>query len=375
MRILVDAIPLNNIATGISRYLRCLYTALGRNHPKAEIAWFDGRGLRPDMPQGPADQASWSLMARIFWKLPPGLALMVRMAVHRRRQRAFFGLAQGFDVYHEAGFFPFAAPNGTRTVFTLHDVSIMRFPQHHPRERVLYYDRCLGPGLDRTDAFLTVSEFSAREIKDVLGIDRKRITVTPLAHDPQLFRPVSKPEIERVRTKHGLPERYFLFVGSGDPRKNTAVLPKALARSGLDIPLVRAGWSGWDNASGPGQVIRLGHVPDKDLAGLYAGALAFVFPSIYEGFGLPVLEAMSCGCPVLCSDRASLPEVGGDAVLYCRDPENPGAWVEPMLRVAKDRALRDDLSRKGLARAREFSWNRTADTTWKVLKGNNRCPT
>jgi alpha-1,3-rhamnosyl/mannosyltransferase len=146
-------------------------------------------------------------------------------------------------------------------------------------------------------------------------------------------------------------------------------LQPALKASGLNIPLVCAGWSGWEQSESFSRVMHLGHVPDEDLAGLYCGAVAFVFPSLYEGFGLPVLEAMACGCPVVTSDRASMPEVGGESVLYCRDPQNPAAWAELLCRVAGDADLRKRLQHMGPARAEAFSWEQTARTTWKVLGG------
>ncbi|WP_243543960.1 glycosyltransferase [Pseudodesulfovibrio tunisiensis] len=245
IRLLVNAIPLTNVATGISRYLRCLYSVLEREHScELDIWYFDGVGIRRDMPFGPENLARWAFMADVFWKLPPRVAYVVRLWVHRRRERLFQQVASGFDVYHEAGFFPFITPTGVKTVFTLHDMSISRFPEHHPRERVLFMSRFLRERTALADRILTVSEFSRNEIVSVLGASPERIDVTPLA-PASVFRPVPEVEMSRLKSRLGLPERYFLFVGSGDPRKNADTIPRALEVAGLDIPLVSVGWSGW----------------------------------------------------------------------------------------------------------------------------------
>jgi alpha-1,3-rhamnosyl/mannosyltransferase len=195
---------------------------------------------------------------------------------------------------------------------------------------------------------------------EVLGIDPSQVDLTYNAIEPSQFAP--KPGTSRIP---GLApgEPYFLFLGTNDPRKNPQVIPKALAQSSLDIPLVLAGWSGWSREeTAAGRVIELGYVPEEDLAGLYSDALALIYPSLYEGFGLPVLEAMSCGCPVITANAASLPEVGGDACLYLQDPTDPGEMARAMERVANDSALRDSMRSKGLSRSTAFSWEDSART-------------
>jgi alpha-1,3-rhamnosyl/mannosyltransferase len=159
--------------------------------------------------------------------------------------------------------------------------------------------------------------------------------------------------------RHGLPERYFLFVGTNDPRKNLGCIPPAIAAAGLDAELAVAGWSGWGRAGGKGMRV-LGYVGDDELACLYSGALALVFVSSYEGFGLPVLEAMACGCPVVCSRAASLPEVAGGAALYVDDPTDTAGLAAALGRVAGDPGYRDELAAAGRERAARFSWERTA---------------
>jgi len=363
IKLLVNAVPLTNVVTGVGRYLRCVYTELERlGGDRLDIRYFTGAGLSRTMPHGPGDLTRWSLLARLFWKLPAYPALAVRLAVHARQERLFLRLAQGFDLYHEAGFFPFRTPPGVTTVFTIHDMSVYRHPECHPRERVLFMRRRLPRRAAWAARFLAVSAFAKAEAVDCLGLDPDAVDVTLLAPEAG-FSPRRDPGLRERLARLGAPERYFLFVGSGDPRKNAWRIPGALARAGLAEPLVAVGWSGWDRQAGAGNVLSLGYLADLDLPDLYSGALALVYPSLYEGFGLPVAEAMACGCPVLISRRASLPEVGGDAAMYLEDPTDEAELAAGLARLAAEPALREDLAARGLARAAGFTWAGTARRT------------
>ncbi|MCF8142838.1 MAG: glycosyltransferase family 4 protein [Deltaproteobacteria bacterium] len=369
IKLLVNAVPMVNVNTGISRYLRCLYGEMERSYgDRLEIGYFDGFKVISRMPGGPGDLGRWTRGVDLFWRMPVYPALMVRLGFHFLREGIFRKWSRHFDVYHEAGFFPFSVPARLKTVFTIHDLSLIRFPQYHPRERVLYSRLFLRRRCDGVDHFLAVSQFTAREMRTYLGIDPGRTTITPEAHDNTIFYPRSADEIRAFLQDHALPEKYFLFVGSGDPRKNMDVIPEALKKAGLDVPLVTAGWSGWADGAVSQRVFPLGFVSDEDLARAYSGAIGMVFPSTYEGFGLPVLEAMACGCPVVTTRETSLPEVAGDTALYMKDPRD----VKDLARILKDlvenHAMRDGIAAAGLERARGFSWKETARKTFEVFE-------
>ena len=369
MRLIVNAIPLTYVHTGIARYLRSLYTEMERKHSsELEIWYFDGKSISQSMPQGPNRLDQWSRLADMFWKLPWPAALALRLALHFRTEHKFYKQAQGFDVYHEAGFFPLKTPPGVRTVFTVHDMSLFRFPQHHPRERVVFHKLFWKKRSHQVDQFLAVSEFTKHELQIYLRSGQNAITVAPLAHDPDIFYPRSEIRVQAFIQEQSLPQTYFLFVGSGDPRKNMHCIPQSLQAAGLDIPLVVAGWSGWSKNQLPENVHLTGYVTDQELALLYSGAIALVFPSTYEGFGLPVLEAMACRCPVVTTKEASLPEVAGDAALYVQDPLDPLELGMLLKDLAVDGAKRRGLSDRGLGRVAGFSWERTAQITFRAMQ-------
>lgn len=370
IKVIVNAIPLKNVNTGISRYLRCLYTELERHYgDRLEIGYFDGIRVTSEMPCGPENLMRWSKLVGLFWRMPAYPALILRLGMHFKRQKRFRRLVKDYDLYHEAAFFPFSVPAYIKTVFTLHDLSVCLFPQYHPHERVLYNRLFLRRSCKNVSHFLTVSRFTEKEIGVFLGVPAEKITVTYEGHDAEVFYPRPSEEVEGFLSLRGLPMEYFLFVGSGDPRKNMDVIPQALERAGVQVPLLVAGWQGWTRKGLWDNVIFLDYVEDDDLARLYSGALALVFPSSYEGFGLPLLEAMACGCPVVTTREASLPEVAGESALYMKAPREVDDLAGILRDIAANEGLREELSEKGLRRAGRFSWKKTAETTFQAFEG------
>jgi glycosyltransferase involved in cell wall biosynthesis len=369
IKILVNAIPLNHIGTGIGRYLKSLYNEMEKTYgDRLEICYFDGVNVSSVMPSGPENLHRWSKGIDLFWKLPAYPAFLIRLGIHLKWEMIFHRLVKDFDIYHEAGFFPFAVPSHVKTVFTLHDLSMIRFPEHHPLDRVLYSRLFFRKRCKKADHFLTVSRFTQKEMGRFLGIESKNISVAHLAYNPTLFYPKHEKEVNWFLAEKGLPERYFLFVGSGDPRKNMDIIPKALEKAGLCEPLVVSGWSGWSGRMSWSNVIPLGYISDEDLACLYSGAIGLIFPSSYEGFGLPLLEAMACGCPVVATKKASLPEVVEDAALYINNPHDIESLAEILKHLASTRDVRRKFIQKGLKRAKKFSWSHTAQATFKAFE-------
>lgn len=369
IKVIVNAVPVANVNTGISRYLRSLYVQMERSYgDRLEVSYFDGLRVSKKMPDGPANLGQWTKGVDLFWKLPTYPALMARIGFHMIRENVFRRWSRDFDIYHEAGFFPFAVPSRTKTVFTIHDLSLIRFPHQHPRERVLYSRLFFRRRCERVNRFLAVSQFTSNEMQTYLKIDGRSITVTPEAYESDIFYQRSSQEIQDFLSRYSLPERYFLFVGSGDPRKNMDIIPEALKRGGLDIPLAAVGWSGWVRNKARSRIIPLGYIPDEDLAVAYSGALGLIFPSSYEGFGLPILEAMACGCPVITTRRASLQEVAGKAALYMENPRDADELSVGLRRVCENQELAAELRQNGRDRANKFSWEQTAAATFDAFE-------
>jgi glycosyltransferase involved in cell wall biosynthesis len=277
------------------------------------------------------------------------------------------------DVLHVQYMLPFDLP--CPTVTTIHDVSFRLFPRwFRPRDRWVF--RLFLPGsLRRAAMIVAPSECTARDLVACYGVPEAKIAVTPEAPSEEFAAAVGPGEVSRVREAYDLPPEFFLFVGNRQPRTNVPRLVRAFCRAraehGLPQVLVLVGQVGWlaeeaereiERASRAGDVRVLGYVPDGDLPPLFAAAQAFLFPPLYEGFGLPVVEAMAVGTPVLTSSTSALAEVAGDAALLV-DPEDEQQIAEGIVRLAGEEALRETLRERGLKRAASFNWRRTAELT------------
>jgi len=265
-----------------------------------------------------------------------------------------------------------------RKVITIHDLTFIRLPEtHFPLER-LRMKVMTRLATRRADHILTVSEFLKGQIVQHYDVDPDRVTVAPNAAHREVFRPVQSTARQAFRRAWALDYPYFLWVGIMQPRKNVATLVEAFARlrtrGRSDHHLVLVGRLGWMyehvfeliRARGLERVVhRFDEVDAPTLAGFYSGATALVVPSHWESFGLPIIEAMSCGCPVVCSHAAAMPEVYGDAALAF-DPAEPDALVAQLERLLDDGGLRDQLVGRGFANADRFSWERTAAIVERV---------
>lgn len=248
----------------------------------------------------------------------------------------------------------------------------------------LYMKRAMAYTARRAERLLAISDHTRRDLVDILGVPDQKITVTHLAADALYHQPVAEDEVMRLRRRHGLTRPFFLYTGNISPRKNLKALLEAFAavRDRVDADLVVTGglswgdgWKDWVASLGVAdRVHRLGYVERQDMPALYAACLAYVFPSLFEGFGLPVLEAQAVGAPVICSTATSLPEVAGDSALMI-DPLNIPGIAKALADVADAStgpALRASLTTRGRANARRFSWRDTARKTLDVFERVHR---
>lgn len=267
------------------------------------------------------------------------------------------------------------------SVVVVHDLTFKVHPEWFARDWRMKFDEIFWREVKKADRILTVSEHSRGDVVRLLGVDPSRVTAIPEAADEQFHRVTDAERLEGVRKKFGLPEGFVLTVGAIHTRRNLERLIEAMSisrdRTGEDVFLLIIGtpaeFSPPVDIPGTaarcglaGRVLHVEYVSEEDLLLLYNACGLFAYPSIYEGFGLPVIEAMACGAPVACSNVTSIPEVAGDAVLYF-DPEKTEEIAEAISSVLADETLRSRLSKAGIERASLFSWRRTAVETLAVF--------
>jgi glycosyltransferase involved in cell wall biosynthesis len=370
MKVVVDGFPIRIGSAGIGTYTRELLGALTRVAPAHEYYLADlgprlGAARVPQL--GPGEYDAWieRLAGSVprAWKVLPNRVRNFWIARQAADLGAAVFLATNFlGVFHRT----------FRTVLTVHDLSHVHHPQDTYPAMARKLARDLPRQVDRAHAILADSESTKRDVIAHLGVPRPRIHVV-YPGVASSFRPVGdKAAQEACRRRYGLPERFLLHVGTLEPRKNLTRLIEAFRRlteePRFDLGLVLVGGKGWhddaitraiDEFPRAGRIVLTGRVPREDLPLIYSLAEVFVFPSLYEGFGLPVLEAMACGTPVITSSVSSLPEVAGDAALLV-DPESVTEIAAAVRGVTADPELSGLLRRLGLARAAAFPWDATA---------------
>jgi glycosyltransferase involved in cell wall biosynthesis len=277
-----------------------------------------------------------------------------------------------FDLYHAMAF---VAPLISRrpTVVTVYDLSFIHHPLALSAARRLYLRLFTGQSCRRARRVIAISESTARDVHKTLNIPLERIDVAACGYDEAGYKPLPPEQVAAFRQKHNLPERFWLFLGTLEPRKNLTTLLDAYAQllAAERLPLVLAGGKGWlyediferIERYGLTDAVRFpGYLPAEDLPFWYNAAETFIFPSIFEGFGLPVLEAMACGTPVIIADASSLPEVAGDAGLRVPPTDIP-AWTEALHTAFHDSNWREQAARQGVIETQRYSWRKTAEQT------------
>ena len=281
----------------------------------------------------------------------------------------------GLDIFHATDFIP-PVWGARHMVITIHDLNFLIYPQYLTESARRYYNDQITWAVEHADAVIVDSRATGDDLKRRLHVTDAQVNVVHLAADDR-FKPLAKDSIAPVLNYYDLDAGYYLFVGTWEPRKNLPGLLEALAhlhKKGEKSLLAIAGRPGWLYENIYQQIRTMGleswvrfieQPSPEQLVALYNGATALVMPSFYEGFGLPALEAMQCGTPAIVSDRASLPEVVGQAGLLV-DPDDPLSIADAMLRIAQDAQIRGRLQEEGLARAKTFSWEATARQTLQV---------
>ncbi len=261
---------------------------------------------------------------------------------------------------------------GCPAAITVHDLAIYRNPKWFPGRQPLATRLVVPRSILRADVVMSVSENTAKDIVEIFGVDRSRIEVVPHGISTK-FHPMSAEERADSRARLGLPERFILFVGTIEPRKNLGTLLDAWAMMRDRPDLVVVGSWGWGYEAVRDKMARLGprlhhldSVDPDELPAIYNLARLLAHPAWYEGFGLPPLEAMACGTPVIVSDRSSLPEVVADAGMVVA-ADQPEAWRKALEQVMGDQQLEADLRHRGIVRAAQFSWERAARLIWRAI--------
>jgi len=373
-RIAINATPVLSPLTGIGTYVRELGHAL--ESAGADLYAFYGASWRHEAPRSavaPPGTGSGVIRQWLRQVVP------FRRQLRQAQQRIVFGAGvrrYGIALYHEPNYVPVRLD--VPLVVTIHDLSWMRHPDTHPADRVRWLERGVPRALAQARAVLVDSAFVRDEVATAFGTDPGRMHVAHLGVGDRFHRRgpgETRATMERHALEHG---SYVLSLATLEPRKNVdhtlaahALLPGELKRR---FPLVVAGAAGWKaqalerhirEQSRQGQLRYLGFVAPHELPDLYAAASAFVYPSLYEGFGLPPLEAMACGVPTLVAARGAMPEVVGDAAVLI-DPLDPKRTCEELRALLEDPSRRTDLAARGEARAARFTWARCAEATMRA---------
>ena len=368
MRIGLNVHLLSTTHTGIQHYIRALVPELIAQATSHELVLY-GEPSQLSIPAHtqvrwvPTSRPLRSGILRVLWEQ----TILPRL-LQRDRIGVFFSPA-------------FILPmrwNGAGVV-TVHDLNFEVSPETIHPVRCAYLRRITRWSAHRARKVIAISRSTAADITRLYGVPGEKVAVIPYGLDAIFTRENARALEPMVRVRYSLPERFLLFVGTLEPRKNLPRLLEAyaLARQRAQLPpLVLVGAPGWQHERISSQARRLGireclvfagYIPREHLPGVYAAATALMYPSLYEGFGLPPLEAMGCGTPVLASTTSAMPEVVDDAGVLT-DPHNAQAIAEGILRITQDETLRQQLVERGLERARQFRWEAAAQNTLRVIE-------
>ena len=372
MRLAINATSLRQPLTGLGNYTYNLLNVFYKSQDITSIDLFYGSSWSRNLTI--MNESRFEKLRSFVRDRVPGSYNFMRFLM----QSAFDKKINQNDLYHEPNFLSFKSE--IPAVISVHDLSWIRYPEFHPKSRVLAMNKFFARGLKDAQRIIVDSGYIKNEIIDLLGYSIDKIDVIPLGFSSH-FIPRKRDEISGVLNQFGLKyQDYFLLVGTIEPRKNIITALNAFLKLPRRIrqktPLVIVGVKGWLSDGfldsfqpliRGGEVIILGYLNFEDLVFMYAGAKALIFPSVYEGFGLPPLEAMACGIPVIASNTSSVPEVVGEAGILI-DPFDADMFAEAMMNLADDISFREMLAEKSLTRSQLFSWDSCAEKTISTYK-------
>ena len=370
MRIGLDGIPLVAPKTGVGHYTFELGHSLAHALPNSNIEFLSPvpyssltASEEKDAPANLSITCTHATGPRRFW-------WSVGLPLHLRQS--------GIELFHGTNY---EVPlwSKCRTVLTIHDLSLLLYSETHERSRVRRARLRLSLMARSAEMIITATRFIKKEVSEHLKVASSKIAVTPYA-PRRVFRPVAKERCDEVRARLGVEDCFILYVGTIEPRKNLVTLVRAfdeiLRRTTLRRQLVITGAQGWlsddlyrliEQLKINDKVLFTGYVTDEDLSALYSSCRCFVYPSLYEGFGLPPLEAMACGAPVVTSSAGSIAETVGRAARII-SPTDAQALAKEIVELVEDEGARSQLSKEGLARAADYTWERTARETIEVYE-------
>ena len=379
MKIFVEGSALFKEKTGVGQYTKHLIEAIAKTHPENSYTLFGFKFFTRPLPPNPFPK-NLSIRFKIVRLIPGrgynllfkwGVALPVDLVLFSRPDVILYPNFVRWPVLSKR----------TQTIVVIHDLSFIYYSQFTHPKNLPYMLKHVPPSMKKATHLVAVSESTKNQIVDYYRVAPERISVVTPAIGHAQFYPRTVNEVSKIKKKYKLPIKYILFASTLEPRKNVEGILRSYAALDEELKkeygLVLAGGKGWkdefilktiDELRSAGEnIITTGYVPDKDLPAIYSGASLFVYPSFYEGFGIPPLEAMACGVPVISADNTSLPEVVGNAGLYVNAEDTAGLTLLAE-RVLTNPKLAKELRQKGLKQAKRFSWEKSASELIKVLK-------
>ncbi|HIG66145.1 MAG TPA: glycosyltransferase family 1 protein [Methyloprofundus sp.] len=390
LTIAVEAKALATLRTGVGQYIFQLYKAMESLENKPDIYYHINRQFTKKIPNSVIVSTSTQRLsykeklAKSLDKLGPSLALTKKKLAMTLYKKLYNQQVKKIkpDIIHCTDFFSVENKQGIPEIITVYDLSCFKYPQTHPEARVKFFNEYLPSSLENAQHILTISEFSKREIIEYFSVKPEKITVSYCGL-PAGFQPYSKEQTSATLNQFGLEhKKYFLYVGTIEPRKNLEILLDAYCKLPIQIQtqykLVLVGAFGWKYESflekakkslNRQRLILPGYMPNHQLQQLMASAHCFLYPSLYEGFGIPPLEAMASGVPVITSDCTSLPEVVGNAGILL-SPDDAQQWSEAIMGLIEDQQAYQHAVEKGSSRATLFNWTASAKKTLNCFQQN-----